>query len=533
MPETAIPTSRPRVLSGMRPTGKLHLGNYVGALANWVKLQDQDQYECYFFIADWHALTTDYADPGRLKLNTLDAALDWLAAGLNPEKSTIFIQSHVPQHAELHLLFSMITPLGWLERVPTYKEQQENIVGKDLSTYGFLGYPLLQAADILIYQADYVPVGQDQVAHVELTREVARRFNSMYRSKIFPEPDALLTPSPKLLGTDGRKMSKSYGNTIGISEPPASVAFKIHTMSTGGQRVRQTDPGNPDLCPVGDLHKVFSSPKVVEETRKGCMTATISCEFCKIDAGRSVCAVTEPIHNRRMRLESKIDETWEMLRGQSVKAATRAEETMLSVRTVFDLSRDLGSVRRHFGATEDALKRARDLSRYSSWWNLPSDQQSKLLRDYWRSNLLPMDIQLSQESNRVFASLDRELEEPFLTGKNKRALVTVAAAQQEPSGWHFRIPARTYEVWTLLCWGGDYKLYDFVVPQKFYSQPFSQAKKLTKESSIHIRVWKFGQKWNLNFENLLAREETGNAIVVQANEPIDITGLLGNYEPLQ
>jgi tryptophanyl-tRNA synthetase len=209
--------SRPRVLSGMRPTGKLHLGNYMGALHNWVKLQDQ--YECYFFIADWHALTTDYAEPGRVKLNTLDVALDWLAAGLDPERSTIFIQSQVLQHAELHLLFSMITPLGWLERVPTYKEQQENITGKDLSTYGFLGYPLLQAADILIYQAQFVPVGQDQVAHVELTREVARRFNSMYKTAVFPEPEALLTPSPKLLVPTGAKCRRATETQLASRKP--------------------------------------------------------------------------------------------------------------------------------------------------------------------------------------------------------------------------------------------------------------------------------------------------------------------------
>src|SRR5437868_7698230 len=202
-----------RILSGMRSTGKLHLGNYVGALANWVKLQEA--YDSYFFIADWHALTTDYADTSRVKQNSIEVLLDWLAAGLDPERSTLFIQSHVPQHAELHLLFSMITPLGWLERVPTYKEQRENINDKDLGTYGFLGYPVLQAADILIYQADYVPVGQDQVAHVELTREIARRFNQFYPSRhsgrefVLPEPGALLTPSPKLPGTDGRKMSKS------------------------------------------------------------------------------------------------------------------------------------------------------------------------------------------------------------------------------------------------------------------------------------------------------------------------------------
>src|SRR5580698_1046155 len=213
-------SSKKRVLSGMRPTGKLHLGNYVGALENWVRMQEQ--YECFFFIADWHALTTDYADPSHLKENLADVLLDWLAAGLDPEKCVMFIQSHVPDHAELHLLLSMITPLGWLERVPTYKEQKENIKEKDLGTYGFLGYPVLQSADILIYKADVVPVGEDQVAHVELTREIARRFNGFYAGKreyVFPEPAALLTPSPRLPGTDGRKMSKSYGNAVMLSDP--------------------------------------------------------------------------------------------------------------------------------------------------------------------------------------------------------------------------------------------------------------------------------------------------------------------------
>jgi tryptophanyl-tRNA synthetase len=235
-----------RVLSGMRPTGRLHLGNYVGALQNWVGLQNQ--YECFFFVADWHALTTDYADPSAVKTNSIEVATDWLAAGLDPERSVLFVQSHVPQHAELHLLFSMITPLGWLERVPSYKEQQVQLAEKSLGTYGFLGYPLLQAADILMYLADFVPVGQDQVAHVELTREVARKFNQFYwapgksrsgrvlrgsdvpearRIHVFPEPQPLLTPAPKLPGTDGRKMSKSYGNFINLSDPEPVVRQKL------------------------------------------------------------------------------------------------------------------------------------------------------------------------------------------------------------------------------------------------------------------------------------------------------------------
>ena len=260
----AIPSTKKRVLSGMRSTGKLHLGNYVGALENWVRMQEQ--YECFFFIADWHALTTDYADTSRLKENSVEVLLDWLAAGLDPAKCVMFIQSHVPAHAELHLLLSMITPLGWLERVPTYKEQKENIKEKDLGTYGFLGYPVLQSADILIYKADVVPVGEDQVAHVELTREIARRFNQFYsreREYVFPEPASLLTPAPKLPGTDGRKMSKSYGNTVLLTDPEPVVRLKLKTMVTDPARVRRNDPGNPDVCPVGDLHKIFSSKETM------------------------------------------------------------------------------------------------------------------------------------------------------------------------------------------------------------------------------------------------------------------------------
>src|SRR2546421_3023194 len=267
-------SNRKRVLSGMRSTGKLHLGNFVGALDNWVRMQDQ--YECFFFVADWHALTTDYADTSQIKANSLDVLLDWLAAGLDPARCTMFIQSHVPQHAELHLLFSMIVPLGWLERVPSYKEQRENITEKDLGTYGFLGYPVLQAADILIYKGDFVPVGEDQVPHVELTREIARRFNMFYsrkRSYVFPEPQPLLTPAAKLPGTDGRKMSKSYGNTILLTDPEPVVRQKLKTMVTDPARVRRTDPGNPDVCPVGDLHKIFSDRATIGKVDEGCRSA--------------------------------------------------------------------------------------------------------------------------------------------------------------------------------------------------------------------------------------------------------------------
>jgi len=329
--------SRPRVLSGMRPTGKLHLGNYMGALHNWVKLQDQ--YECYFFIADWHALTTDYADTSNVMENTREVILDYLAAGLDPARSVLFVQSHVPVHAEFHLLLSMITSLGWLERVPSYKEQQENIVGKDLTTYGFLGYPLLQAADILIYQANYVPVGQDQVAHVELTREVARRFNQFYPldgHEVLPEPDSLLTPSPKLPGTDGRKMSKSYGNTILLADPEPEVRKKLKTMVTDPARVRRTDPGDPDKCPVGDLHKLFSSPETLGKVYEGCRTAGIGCIECKGWAADALVQILRPIQERRARFTDA--DVKNILDDGEARARQRAEQTMVEVRAAMKMA---------------------------------------------------------------------------------------------------------------------------------------------------------------------------------------------------
>jgi tryptophanyl-tRNA synthetase len=339
MSEIAISSSRPRVLSGMRPTGKIHLGNYMGALANWVKLQDSGQYECYFFIADWHALTTDYADPSSFLGNTREVILDYLAAGLDPARSVLFVQSHVPVHAELHLLLSMITSVGWLERVPSYKEQQENLVGKDLSTYGFLGYPLLQAADILMYQPKYVPVGQDQVAHVELTREVARRFNNLYKldgREVLPEPDALLTPSPKLPGTDGRKMSKSYGNTIMLTDPEPEVRQKLKTMVTDPARIRRKDPGDPDKCPVGDLHKVFSSPETLAKVYDGCRSAGIGCIECKGWAADALVQILNPVQERRARFTPT--EVEDILKDGADKARTRAEQTMTEVRAAMQLT---------------------------------------------------------------------------------------------------------------------------------------------------------------------------------------------------
>ena len=396
-----------RVLSGMRPTGRLHLGNYHGALRNWVQLQDR--YECFFFIADWHMLTTGYEDTRRLPEFVRDVLIDWLAAGLNPGVATLFIQSQVPEHAELHLLLSMITPLGWLERVPSYKDQQEQLKDRDLATYGFLGYPLLQAADILVYRAAHVPVGEDQVAHVELTREAARRFNHIYGREpdfeekaeravkslggrnttlyrqlrrrfqesgerealeraralvqsnnritvadrerllgylegtgvaILPEPQAMLTETPKVPGTDGRKMSKSYGNTIEIREEPESVTKKLRAMQTDPARVRRTDPGDPDKCPVWDLHKIYSDETTRKWAAEGCRTAGIGCLDCKqpvID--KIVAEVTE----MRRRAQEYVENP-ELLRSIVAEGAEKAREvareTLEEVRRTMHLRAD-------------------------------------------------------------------------------------------------------------------------------------------------------------------------------------------------
>ncbi len=355
--QATVTSAKRRVLSGMRPTGKLHLGNYVGALQNWVGMQDQ--YECFFFVADWHALTTDYADTSAVKANSIEVVTDWLAAGLDPERSVLFIQSHVPQHAELHLLFSMITPLGWLERVPSYKEQQVQLAEKSLGTYGFLGYPLLQAADILMYLADFVPVGQDQVAHVELTREVARRFNQFYwapsktrsgrllrgpdvpeakRVYVFPEPQPLLTPAAKLPGTDGRKMSKSYGNFINLSDPDPVVRQKLKTMVTDPARVRRTDPGTPEVCPVGDLHKIFSDEQTMAKVYEGCRSAGIGCIECKGWVADNVMTVLAPIQERRRPFEKNPKLAWDVLEAGSVKARSVAQQTIEKTREAMNMS---------------------------------------------------------------------------------------------------------------------------------------------------------------------------------------------------
>jgi tryptophanyl-tRNA synthetase len=290
---------RKRVLSGIQPTGRLHLGNLIGAVENWVRLQDQ--YECYFFIADLHALTTAYADTGKLKEDIKQLAIDLLSAGIEPGKAVIFKQSDVPEHAELHLLFSMITPLPWLERVPTYKGKIEELKEKDLGTYGFLGYPVLQAADILIYKADLVPVGEDQLPHLELTREIARRFNFLYR-EIFPLPKESLTEFPVLPGTDGRKMSKSYQNTIAISDPPETVRKKVSMMVTDPARVKREDPGHPEVCPVYAFYRIFG-PKLKDEVAEECRTAKRGCVECKKQLAGILVDYLAPIHARRKDLE--------------------------------------------------------------------------------------------------------------------------------------------------------------------------------------------------------------------------------------
>ena len=391
----------------MRPTGQLHLGNYHGALRNWVDLQYQ--YPCFFFVADWHALTTGYEDTSKLPEYTHEMVIDWLAAGLNPGVATLFVQSHVPEHAELHLLLSMITPLSWLERVPTYKDQQAELAEKDLATYGFLGYPLLQSADILLYRPGYVPVGEDQVAHVEITREVARRFNhlfgreadfenkaekavaelggrnsSLYRQMrkkfqetgdaesldkaralvtgntritvadrerllgylegssvaILPEPQVLLTPTPKLPGLDGRKMSKSYGNTIGLREDPDSVAKKLKTMQTDPARVRRSDPGDPDKCPVWSLHQVYSDQATRDWAAAGCRSAGIGCLECKKPLIDRVVEESTAMRKRAEEYENNPELVRAILTEGCEKARDAARETLDEVRRAMHLRGD-------------------------------------------------------------------------------------------------------------------------------------------------------------------------------------------------
>nr|PZN80177.1 MAG: tryptophan--tRNA ligase [Pseudomonadota bacterium] len=395
------------MLSGMRPTGALHLGNYYGALRNWVELQYQ--YECYFFVADWHALTTGYDDTSKLPQHIHEVLVDWLAAGLNPGVATLFVQSHVPEHAELHLLLSMITPLAWLERVPTYKDQQQQLKDKDLATYGFLGYPLLQSADILLYRPAYVPVGEDQVAHVEVTREIARRFNHLYGREpgfeekaeravkslggrnsqlyrqlrrrfqetgdtdaleraralvqsnnritvadrerllgylegtgvsILPEPQVLLTATPRMPGLDGRKMSKSYGNTIGLREDPDSVVQKLRTMQTDPARVRRTDPGDPEKCPVWELHKIFSDESTQQWASQGCRTAGIGCLECKKPVIDRIVDEVSGMRRRAQEFEENPELVRNIVAEGAEKAREAARETLDDVRRAMNLRTD-------------------------------------------------------------------------------------------------------------------------------------------------------------------------------------------------
>lgn len=320
-------TEQQIVLSGMRTTGKIHLGNYFGALKNWIELQDR--YRCFYMAADWHALTSDYADPSQVADNTIEMVTDWLAAGLDPQKSVIFVQSLVPEHAELHLLFSMLTPLGWLERVPTYKEQIQNIENKDLSNYGFLGYPVLQTVDVAIYRAHFVPVGEDQSSHLELAREIVRRFNGFY-GEVFPEPKALFTPTPKVPGIDGRKMSKSYGNAINLSDPADVVLQKCKQMFTDPQRLTRKDPGRPEVCNLFEFHKLLSPADVQERVYHQCRAAEIGCVDDKKLLAEIVNGFLEPMRERRRTLDR--DTVFDILLDGSRRAREQAGETMERVR---------------------------------------------------------------------------------------------------------------------------------------------------------------------------------------------------------
>jgi tryptophanyl-tRNA synthetase len=322
--------AKERIVSGMRPSGKLHLGNYLGALKNWVQLQED--YECFYFVADWHALTTGYADTAQIRAWIREIAIDYLSAGLDPERSVLFIQSRVPEHAELHLLLSMLTPLGWLERIPTYKEQQQELKDRDLNTYGFLGYPLLQSADIIMYKAHWVPVGVDQVSHIELTREVVRRFHHLYNVEIFPEPQPKLTEVPKLPGLDGRKMSKSYDNVIYLSDSAADLTGKVKTMMTDPARQRRSDPGNPEICPVFDLHRIYSTAAERQEVAQGCRTAGIGCLDCKGILIRHMVEDLGPLHEKRAYYVAHPDEAMQVLVAGSERARQVAQQTMAQVR---------------------------------------------------------------------------------------------------------------------------------------------------------------------------------------------------------
>ncbi|MBW1805115.1 MAG: tryptophan--tRNA ligase [Deltaproteobacteria bacterium] len=319
-----------RIVSGMRPTGKMHLGHLHGALKNWKRLQDE--YECFYFIADWHALTSEYANTEIIKDSIQDIIIDWVSIGLDPEVSTFFIQSDITEHTELHLILSMITPLPWLERNPTYKEQLRELSQKDLYTYGFLGYPVLQAADILMYKANGVPVGEDQAPHVELTREIARRFNHIYQREVFPAPDVLLAPTSKLLGLDRRKMSKSYDNAIFLMDTDDEISKKTGQMITDPQRARKSDPGDPDICNVFSFHEIYTPEEIVKQINADCRKAGIGCVDCKKIMCKNLCSALTPAREKRQELESDLNMVKDIIEDGNRRAKSIAEKTMAEVK---------------------------------------------------------------------------------------------------------------------------------------------------------------------------------------------------------
>ena len=339
MVRVGVEAGKKRIVSGMRPTGNLHLGNYEGALKNWIKLQDSGEYECFYFIADLHALSSDYADTSAIKQNTIDMVSDWIAAGLDPERSTIFVQSMIPEHSELHVVLSAVTPLGWLERVPTYKEQRENITEKDIGNYAFLGYPVLQAADIIMYKADFVPVGKDQASHVELTREIVRRFNNFF-GDVFPEPKELHTEVLSLPGTDGRKMSKSYGNAIYLIDSPDVVREKARMMITDRTRIRRSDPGHPENCDVCQMHRFFLSPDSADALDDDCRKARIGCFDRKRELAESIIERYGAIAVRSRQLRGSPEEVVAILKDGSRRAKGEAEKTMAEVRRAIKMNWD-------------------------------------------------------------------------------------------------------------------------------------------------------------------------------------------------
>jgi len=324
-----------RILSGMRPTGKLHLGHLVGALDNWIKLQDE--YESYFMVADWHALMSEYENSKLLYETAIDNVIDWLSAGIDPRKATIFVQSHVPCHLDLYMAFSCLTPLGWLERCPTYKEQLREIKTRNLNTYGFLGYPVLQAADILLYKADKVPVGEDQLPHLELTREIARRFNGLYKKDVFPSPEAILTKTPRLLGLDGRKMSKSYNNTVNLSDSADTIRHKISTMFTDPKRIKLSDKGHPGVCNVFSYYSVFL-PQAKEEVAHWCENALLGCTECKKKFAQGLIEKLEPIHLKRQELLKDKPAVKDIIEAGTRKALLVAQKTIEEVKGTMGLS---------------------------------------------------------------------------------------------------------------------------------------------------------------------------------------------------